>query len=398
MISNGALMTEHSGSTCPVCLSTETRDYFSLHDVPTQDGVLWATHEEAIAAPRGDIDLSLCSSCGYIWNRSHDPSKVHFVGYDVSLQHSPIFQTFTRSLVERLVERYGLHQKTVLDIGCGKGYFLRTICAAGGNKGIGFDPSYSDDGAAPDPSLTFVKDYYSEQFAAYTAELVSCRHVVDILGDPLGFVKMVRRNIGTHASIVYFESPFSSYTFKNAILWNLVYEHKSWFTLDSYAALFEHAGFDVIATARCWNDEYISIEAAPRAGTPAPRPRDRASIDESARDLTRFADEAKTTIASWTERLDALRRSGKRAAAWGAGARAISWLNLFDLKELVPTVVDINPKRHGKYLPITAHKVETPETLLSIMPDVLFITNPTYEKEIRDQSRALGFAGEYIVL
>jgi hypothetical protein len=383
---------------CPLCSSAKTRDYFSLRDVPTQDGVLWATLEEALNAPRGDIDLSLCSGCGYIWNRSHDASKVRFVGYDVSLQHSPIFQSFTRSLAERLVARYDLHGKTILDIGCGKGHFLSTICELGSNTGIGFDPSYSNDGIAPNPSLTFIKDYYSEKYAGIAAALVSCRHVVDILGDPLAFVSMVKTNIGAHGSTVYFESPDASYTFRNAILWNLVYEHKSWFTLDSYAALFEHAGYDVHETARCWNDEYIGIEAAPRAGGAAPRVRDTQSITESARDLSRFADESKHTRAAWTERLEALKHSGRRVAAWGAGARAIAFLNLFDVGTLIPTVVDINPKRQGKFLPITGHRVESPESLRSSLPEVLIVTNPTYEAEIREHARALGFTGEYISL
>jgi hypothetical protein len=390
-------MNNNNGYTCPVCASTETRDYYSLHGVPTQDGVLWATHEEALSAPRGDIDLSLCSGCGYIWNRSHDPSKVRFVGYDVSLQHSPLFQQFTHSLAERLIGRYDLHKKTVVDIGCGKGHFLSTLCDLGGNTGIGFDPSYTNDDGTTDPSITFIKDFYSDKYARHAASLVSCRHVVDILSDPLSFVSMVKRNIGNAGSVVYFESPDAVYTFKNAILWNLVYEHKSWFTLDSYAALFEQAGYTVLHTNRCWNDEYIGIEAAP-CSVSTRGERDIASIFVSRSHLVRFAEESKKTIAAWTDRLEVLRRSGKRAAAWGAGARAIAFLHLFDLRELIPVVVDINPKRQGKYLPITGHRVDPPEILRSSLPDVLFITNPTYEQEIVAQAHGLGFTGEFITL
>ncbi|HEX6239723.1 MAG TPA: hypothetical protein VFZ61_02470, partial [Polyangiales bacterium] len=117
----------HSGR-CTACDGAELRDFLSLPGVPTQDGVLWKTHAEALAAPRGDFTLAVCQRCGYIGNRTYDAALVTFDGYDVSLEHSPVFRTYLQSLAERLVARYGLHGKKILEIGVGKGLFLRTLC------------------------------------------------------------------------------------------------------------------------------------------------------------------------------------------------------------------------------------------------------------------------------
>ena len=58
-------------------------------------------------------------------------------------QHvSPTFTKFARELAQRWIDRYDLHNKTILEIGCGKGEFLTLICELGNNRGIGIDPTY----------------------------------------------------------------------------------------------------------------------------------------------------------------------------------------------------------------------------------------------------------------
>ena len=110
----------HSGR-CTACEGSDLRDFLNLQGVPTQDGVLWKTHAEALSAPRGDFILSVCQRCGYIGNRAYDASKVTFEGYDVSLEHSPVFREYLQTLAQQLVDRYGLRQKKILEIGVGKG-------------------------------------------------------------------------------------------------------------------------------------------------------------------------------------------------------------------------------------------------------------------------------------
>lgn len=382
---------------CPVCGSHAVEDFFTLTGVPAQDGVLWETHEAAIRAPRGDIQLVFCRSCGYIGNQLHDPSKVQFTGYDVSLQHSPMFRLFMRELAERLIARYDLRHKTILDIGCGKGAFLSTLCAAGDNHGIGFDPSCNE-GDAGAAQVTFIKDYYSRGYSDYAADLIACRHVIDILGDPVQFLSMVRENIGENRSVVYFESPDALYTFSNHILWNIVYEHKSWFTLESYRRLFERCGFEIIEVSRCWNNEYLGLEAIPALQPGVRSSRNPSALEETAAACQSFAAEFSHTMKTWSDRLALLRSEHRNVALWGSGARGIAFLNLFPTNDLIRTVIDINPMRQGKYLPVTAQRVEAPGIVSTLALDFIIISNPTYEREIRHQAAELGYGGEFIVL
>lgn len=386
-----------ASSACPLCGARELRAVLELDGVPTQDGVLWPTADEARRSPVGDIRLVVCERCSYVWNELHDPAKVRFTGYDVSLEHSPAFRAFVSELCARLTERYGLRGKTIVDIGSGRGHFLEEICAGGANTGVGIDPSTEPGERAP--GLRFVRDTFSERHLDLAGDLYVCRHVIDILGDPLGLVDLIGRALDRSGpgAALYVEVPNARATFERLVIWNLVYEHRSWFVAESLAFLFASRGFEVIDVAPCWHDEYLGLEARRPVAPPppAPVPADASGVADG---LERFADRFERVRSDWAARLEALRADGRRAVVWGAGARGISFVSLLDTDGVVPYVVDVNPKRQGLYLPRTAHRVEPPEHLLADPPDLVVVSNPTYADEIRAQARSLGVRADLAVL
>ena len=361
-----------------------------------QDGLLWPSPEEAAAAPTGDIELVFCERCGYIGNRAFDPDLLQYhPGYDISLHHSPVYREFIEGLVARLVRDHDLHGKAIIEIGSGKGDFLRALCEAGGNRGVGFDPTSTAEGSG---SVRLIRDYYSERFAAEDADLLCCRHVLNSIEDLRGFVGMVRRVLGPRTqSLVYFEVPDGAVIFRRQVVWNVVYEHCSFFTAPSLGRLFTESGFDIRAVAPCFRDEYLGIEASPAEGAVAAR-EPAAEIQALARETSTFGDLYRQRVARWKDWLSGLRRDGRTAVLWGSGARAVSLLSALRPGEEVPYLVDINPKRQGLYMPRTAQRVAAPESLVAGPPDAILITNPAFEDEIRSQAASLGLRSEIRVL
>src|SRR5687768_11387599 len=117
-----------SRSTCWVCGAGDPSVFFEVRDLPVHCNVLWPSAAQARNSPRGDIRLAVCRACGMIGNLAFAETAVQYdVAYENSLHFSPEFERYATALADDLVERHSLRGKTVLDIGCGKGDFLRLL-------------------------------------------------------------------------------------------------------------------------------------------------------------------------------------------------------------------------------------------------------------------------------
>ena len=80
---------------------------------------------------------------------------------------------------------------------------------------------------------------------------------------------------------------------------------------------------------------------------------------------------------------------------WGAGAKATTFLNLLR-PVAVDYVVDVNPRKHGKYVIGTGQRIVPPEFLREYLADEIICMNPNYLDEIACQARALGLRANLV--
>jgi SAM-dependent methyltransferase len=391
----------NTNKSCYLCGGQNTEDFFTLPPIPTMDGVMSSTKEEALNAVRGQIQLRFCHYCGYVGNEGYDPTKVSFDQYDFSNAHSPIFIKHTAEISERLKDKYNLYQNKILDVGCGDGYFLKKICEVSESKGIGIDPGFDFSSFIKNGvELEFIRDYYTDKYHNIDCDLVTCRHVLSVINDPIQIVDTIRKNLDTRSeTIAYFDAPYVQHTFGDQVIWNVVYENRSWFGDASMKYLLERYGFDVLQIYPCWQGEYLAAEAKPRPLGADPATPDADQIQalySTIQSFTKAFDQLKTKAARNIQKLKD--HPERRIMAWGAGARAISFFNLFNLSEEVDYIVDINTKRQGKYLPGTGQSIVTPEFAADYQPDLIIITNPTYEQEIKTQVSQLGLSPDFWVI
>lgn len=98
----------------------------------------------ALNTVRGDMNLCFCSSCGFIYNKHFDPTLLSYgAEYDNTQICSPLFSKYIYDLVQHLIVDCGIRNQRIIEVGCGKGHFLKELCSSDeiGNRGIGFDPS-----------------------------------------------------------------------------------------------------------------------------------------------------------------------------------------------------------------------------------------------------------------
>jgi hypothetical protein len=209
---------------------------------------------------------------------------------------------------------------------------------------------------------------------------------------------MVRHLIGEKMdSVVYFEVPSPERRLQQFVPWNVGYEHGSFFFPESFRLLFELSGFDVKNISPCHDGVYLGIEAVPSPGSSG-KPVSGVDTSRLAEDLGTLSSRFEAEVSSWKERLEQMEREGIRAIPWGAGELGIGFLNILNIQQLMPFIVDINPDRVGKYLPGTGQEVVAPEFLVEYKPDLIIITNSTYKTEIQEHATELGVTCDFLVL
>ena len=73
---------------------------------------------------------------------------------------------------------------------------------------------------------------------------------------------------------------------------------------------------------------------------------------------------------------------GQRVVVWGSGSKCVSFMSTLGVRDEIGHVVDINPFRHGKYIPGAGKEVMSPTILRNYNPDVVIVMNRIYQDEI----------------
>ncbi|MGW8185916.1 MAG: methyltransferase domain-containing protein [Desulfobacterales bacterium] len=373
---------------CPVCDSTNTAKFLDVRGVPLFCNVLLDSREEALKAARGDIELVYCRSCGHVYNSAFEPARMRYgPRYENSLHFSPAFREYAGGLARRLVTTYDLRSKDIIEIGCGKGDFLRLLADAGNNRCLGFDPSVDPrrNGLGHrSERFSLVQDEYTEKYSSCPADLIVCRQVLEHIAEPRRFLRTIRRAIGDKPqAVVFVEVPNVMFTLKDFGIWDLIYEHCGYFTASSLRHLFVETDFIPLRISEAFGGQYLCIEAKPsfqkKNFQPTP---DHMSTDTVDRHVNGFADRYRQQISKWRKVIAEWRRSGTKTVVWGAGSKGVTFLNVLNIESGIEAVVDVNPHKQGHYVPGTGQRVVSPEDLAGIGPEVIIMMNPLYADEI----------------
>jgi hypothetical protein len=363
-----------------------------LGTVPVLSGVTFADRKEALASPSGRMELVSCPDCGLAYNIAFDPTLIDYdTTYDNSLHHSSTFQSYVHSLAVRLAGEYPLSGAEIVELGCGKGHFLVELCRVAGAHGTGYDPSY--DGEVSDPSVSFVREFMRwDEGRAF--DFFALRHVVEHLADPLEFLSGLRQACGSRRVCGYVEVPDAVYDFERS-QWNCHYPHVSYFSATALARLAIRAGFGLLRLVRSFEGQYLGLELGVNTPTPDQIEYGGMGVHREREILAWFRTEHEAIVRDWRERLD--RMGYQHCVVWGAGAKGLGFVNAVDPQGRLGAVVDLNPNKQGQYLPVTGHRIASPEELNPKEIAAVVITNPAYQQEVERALGTLGIAAPVLV-
>lgn len=363
---------------CPICGKGELTIILKF-TAPQLCNVLFSDRDSARATETRPVTFAYCRNCTHCFNGTFDASEIGCTQhYDSSLEHSLYFAAFAEDLVARLNRSYVLADKTIVEIGCGKGGFLKRLCTLSNSRGIGFDTSYEGDWGQPVPGVYFVKDYFSEAYADLRPDLLVCRHVLEHIAEPVKFLRSLYLHPGIRAeTCAYFEVPNALYTLRGNGIWDLFYEHVSYFTKASLRMAFELAGFEVLDCGTSFGEQYLYIEVRPK---PARRAASSVDQDRIRPLVNSFAEAYRAKIEHWSRYIAA--RAAPEIVVWGAGSKGITFVNAVPGAGDIGALVDVNPFKQGRFVPIHGTPVVSPGDLSARRPRSIIIMNPIYSDEI----------------
>lgn len=369
---------------CPVCRGTSQTPIIGLHGVPVLSCRLWDDWASARNAPTGSMEIVSCNHCGNIYNRAFDPGLILYdQNYENSLEHSSTHRNYLAELATNLVERFGLANRTVIEVGVGSGYLLRFMAERFGITGIGFDPGVSDavERFASGGSMRLVNGFFATFPEPIDSDLVACLHLLEHLVAPWALLRQIRDRHLPRTSRIYLEVPNGRLLYNPSGIWDLIYEHVSHFTAQSLRHVTQSEGFRIVDSGTSFGDQYLWLIAESNQ-TPAPLPKEDAVAKTPAISHAKILEDWRDKVRQWTS-------NGTRVALWGAGAKGSTFANLLDPAGEIFSVFDINPKKWNRYIPVSGHCIQAPHQLPSCHPDIVIAMNPLYTREITQMVRQM---------
>jgi hypothetical protein len=245
--------------------------------------------------------------------------------------------------------------------------------------------------------VTFIKDFFSEQYANYRPDFICSRQVLEHIHDPMRFLGVLRRAIGERLNTVFFcEVPNVFYILRDLSVWDIVYEHCSYYSPESLRNVFALGNFHVCNLTEIFEGQFLGVGALSSDVTDGHGSARLQAPGNLSQYVSAFSGGYREKIEQGHVTLGQLAASGKKAVLWGAGARGISFLNMLDIRSQIEFVVDINPNKEGKYMAGTGQQIVLPEFMKEYKPDAVILTNPLYRDEIRQMLHGLDVHPELI--
>jgi len=346
-------------SKCPLCLSSVKKNIYQINNIPLFQNKVYKTRLEAENAKTGEVEIVHCESCDYVYNQKFD---YNIMAYDDDYQNeqanSIFFQNYLCQVID-FIESKGFSDKKIIEIGCGKGYFINELWKRGIDA-IGFDPAYEGD------NDKIVKDYFSDKYDNTEADLIIMRHTLEHIQDPLKFLQTIRKAVNSKCH-VFIEVPSFEWIVEHRAFWDIFYEHCNYFTQNCLENMFLKSEHGLL-----FNNQYQYILA---------------SMGDF---LTQISNKTikqniYLDLSAEVKRYKKFILENKNTIVWGAGAKGAQFLNILDPNaDIIECVVDINPMKQGCFIGGSAHQIISPEDLINQFDSaVILLMNENYESEIR---------------
>jgi len=312
---------------------------FKSHGLPTHQNIIYPTAEKAIACPRGDLSLVQDKDTGIIYNANFNQAAMT---YDENYQNeqalSLVFQEHLNQVVSILAKIF--KQKDIVEIGCGKGWFLELLRSHDFNvKGV--DPAYEGD------NDYVIKDYFSSALNL-NADALILRHTLEHIQNPYEFLVDIAE-ANNNSGLIYIEVPCFNWILEHNAWFDIFYEHVNYFRLFDFENLFGK----IVDKGHLFGDQYIYVIG------------DLSSLkkpNENNFDILEISEDFMSGIIESEKIIKENKNKNKKNIVWGGASKGVIFCHYLSQRGLKPDmIIDINPEKQGKFIPATGIKINSPD-------------------------------------
>lgn len=340
------------------------REIYRAAQLPLLQNKTFESAEAARDCATGDVVLVQDSGTGLIFNEAFDPALIR---YDSEYQNEQALSEVFRRHLEDVASVIGRHFAggKLIEIGCGKAHFLEMLQRIGFAI-TGFDPAY--EGNNPDVR----REYFSAE-VGIDADGIILRHVLEHVPDPVRFLEQIR-DANRGRGRIYIEVPCFDWICRHRSWFDIYYEHVNYFRLADLERMFgtvHEAGYS-------FGGQYIYVVAdIATVATPSGRGLPSAEIPHD------FLDSV-TGHSRRLKRATGDRKSG--SAVWGGASKGVIFALFMDRAGTpIDLVIDINPAKQGRFLPVTGLRIVSPAEAMRLLDpgNEVFVMNTNYLEEIQ---------------
>jgi SAM-dependent methyltransferase len=335
-------------------------ELYRVANLPVLQNRTFADAATARASSSADIVLVQDVVSGLIFNQAFDAEKLSYdCDYQNEQAHSVEFQKHLGD-VENIIARHFKGQQ-LIEVGCGKGYFLELLSSLG-YAVTGIDPAYEGD------NIDVIKAPFTRGLGL-TADSVVLRHVLEHISDPITFLAEIAT--ANQGGQIYIEVPCFDWIVDHRAWFDVFYEHVNYFRLEDLRRLFG----TVHETGHLFGGQYLYIVA------------DLGSLQLTSTDPVPRLEMPSNFTGSIERAVQIIQAAPEQGSAiWGASSKGVIYSLFLQRAGVgVDQVVDINPAKQGRYLPVSGARVSSPQEAQDALPEGanLFVMNSNYLEEIK---------------
>ena len=310
-----------------------------------------------------DLFIHQCDNCGLV-QLANDP-VTYFKEVIRATAFSKEMGIFRRDQFANFVERFSLNGESGIEIGCGRGEYLKLLSERG-LKMTGLE--YSDRSVAQcnAEGLRVYKGFIGDERLPLQDEKFASFYMFNYL-EHLPFPIQNLRDISRLLSedgVGLIEVPNFDMIVRERMFTEFCTDHILYFTEDTLRQMLSRSGFEVLSLDAIWGEYILSATVRIRPTFPT----------------TDFSNAKKSLESSLNSFITSY--DPESIAIWGAGHQALAVIAACKLQGKIKYVIDSAPFKQDKLTPGSFIPVRAPSVLSQIPPSALLIMAGAYSEEI----------------